>query len=88
MSKDFDDDQRWVDDGLERREVESEGVWPAGYEDDEVPFPFIGPVLPHLCEACGGAIYRFHQPSVMDGMWRHVELLPVELGHTAVPEPF
>jgi hypothetical protein len=83
MFKDFEDDQRWVDDGLERREVESEGVWPAGYEDDEVPFPFIGPVLPHLCEACGGAIYRDELT-----FWSHVWPLPVELGHTAVPEPF
>jgi hypothetical protein len=75
--------QRSIDEGLERSEVESQSVWPYNWEDEFNPAAFIGPVLPHLCEACGGAIYRDEMT-----FWSHVWPLPVELGHTAVPEPF
>jgi hypothetical protein len=96
MSEDFketsrttEDDQRWIDTALERSWATSAWRWQC---DDslEAYLPFIGPVLPNLCEACGEAIQLTTVSTRMgeSDVWLHVSSLPVGLGHTAVPEPF
>jgi hypothetical protein len=82
--------QRWVDDGLERSEVLSDPGWPDHFVVEQVPVPFIGPVWPTLCETCGESIWQTKLWYGMDLLvfWVHLFPLPVELGHTAVPEPF